>query len=192
MGFLSKSDVAEALQAGHVRIALLIEAHFVSQVCLMWTGVGEFTTRDGARWSGMGEVVGVTGLDAGVGLTATQTTVTLSGALITPDLVRLAANNRMEIDGRDIRFYAQIFSGAGSPIGDKFALKVGRMTTLEFAAEGPTKRIIRLGVEGRFVRRRRPVFGWYTHYDQQQRFPLDMGLEFTGAVVDKTVTWPDY
>lgn len=190
MAFLSDRDMNRALEAGSVKIAVLLEASFVSKVSRVFTGVGKLVTRDGLEWTGLGEFVGITGIRQQVGLSANKATVTISGA--NPEWVKLAIDNENEARGRDLVVYGQIFGPGNELIGDKFALMAGIMAPLKISGQGPTQRRIEIPVEGLFTRRRRPVFGWNTNFDQQQRFPGDKGMEFTNEVVGKTVTWPDY
>ena len=190
MAFLSDADMSRALEAGSVKIAVLMEAFFESRTERVFTGVGKLVTRDGLEWTGLGEFVSISGLRQGVGLSANKATVTISGA--NPDWVKMAIRNEHEAKGRDIVIYGHLFTADNAPIGDRFAFNSGIMSNLKLSGNGPNKRTIEVPIEGLFTRRRRPVFGWNTDFDQRMRFPGDKGMEFTTEVVGKTVTWPDY
>lgn len=190
MAYITDSDVAQALQAGEVKLALLFEMSFASAMSRAWTGVGTLVTDDDISWSGMGEVIQISGLQQGAGLSSNQTTLTISGA--TKEWLSVALANEFEAQNRDITIYLQVFNVNGTKLGKYFAISSGIMQNLTFSANGPDKRTIVVPVEGMLTRRRRPVFSWYTDADQRKRFPNDSGLTFVNEILNKAVTWPDY
>jgi hypothetical protein len=190
MAFISDADINRALQSGEVKLAVLFEMSFVSGISRAWTGIGKLVTHDDLVWSGLGEVIQISGLQQGVGLSSNQSTLTISGA--TKEWVKTALANEYEARGRDITIFIQIFNNDNTKLGEYFAVSSGIMQNLKFSANGPDKRTITIPIEGMLTRRRRPVFSWYTDSDQQKRFPGDKGLSFVNEILNKSVTWPDY
>lgn len=69
------------------------------------------------------------------------------------------------------------------------ALRV--MTTMEVSRDAST-RAIAINHEGPYTGRGRAPGGYYSHADQQLRFPGDRAFEFMPFMLNKTVTWPAY
>ena len=190
MGFFSDAEIISLLSMTSVRSAWLIHLDFLNAPMRIWEGTGLLTTKDGKEWAGLGELGTVTGLEAAIGTAAPVANFTLSG--VDKSLMAQAVDTATQVTGRDATVYGQFFDDDFKPFGGVFAIWSGIMDQMTYSADGPTDRTINLSVEGLWTRRGRPAFGLYTDRDQRRRYPGDRGLEQVSALINKTVTWPDY
>lgn len=181
--------VAAALSGATVRASLLCFMDFVGDPQRVWAGFGTLKTNDGAIWSGLGELGGVSGLSAAVGTTAAPMTLTLSG--VKPDLLAIAVNSSNQVKGRTCIVSLQFFDDAWQPLDNPYAIRSGLMDVMtpQLTLAQAT---ISLTVEGRWVSRRRPKLGLYTDRDQEGRYPGDRGLELVASLVNKAIRWPSF
>lgn len=195
---LFPETIALALAGGTVQAAWLVRFDFASAPMRLWLGHGELVTADGARWKGMGSLASVDGIEQAVNGMAPQATFTLSG--IDAEIMRLARGEyEAEVKGRRVTALIQFF-GVDDPadpdnqrvLDAPYPLWSGRCLAPNFAIGEDGNRSVSIEAESLFSLRTRPRFAMYTDADQQHRFPGDRGFEFVGALVNKTVTWPDY
>lgn len=184
MSYLPETKAA-LVRGDRVGQAILVELMIASGPQRYFNGVRRLRA-GGREWLGLGDMLSISGLEQPAGGTAPPTTFTLSG--VTPDMIAAARNGSVEVKNRPVTVYLQ-FVGEARPLDEPLALWAGIMDTLKFAGSGPSDRRIVLTAETLFVRRRRAPFGYYTDADQQARFPGDRGMEFTAALVNKTVPW---
>lgn len=162
-----------------------------------WTGFGTLHTA-GTDWQGTGEVISIDGLQSSIGMSAPQTTFTLSG--VDPDIVAQAKAGSERVKDRRVRVYIQFFhinpSDAGNQVWANLdqpsVIWSGRMDTIRFTADGPSQRSITVTAESLWTNRSRPPYGLYTDRDQNARFAGDRGLEQVASLVNKTIRWPTF
>lgn len=179
-------SVVRELAGGHrVSAAFLFEFNFLSGTQRFWDGVG-YLTANGHDWLGFGEMLAVSGLEQGRGMTAPQVTFTLSG--VDSNLLAVAVNGASEATGRPCAVYLQFLSAAGVPLDDPVAVWVGTMDTPSFST-GVKNQKISMTAETLFVERVRSPHGFMTDTDQRARWPADKGFEFVASLVWKVVNW---
>lgn len=196
------SDAAQALIDGEaIGIATLVEMSFSSSQQRVWNGFGPLVTYAGGEkiWTGLGDLVSVSEIPAQVGTEATQVTLTVSGDWPEmAEVVRLAATNADEAEGRRITIYHQFgrLGGGWSLLDEPVAVWAGTMDRITWTEEvgeaGAAVRSVRLDCESYFSGRRRPKFAMLTHADQQLRSPGDLGLRFISTIANKDVQWPSF
>lgn len=81
--------------------------------------------------------------------------------------------------------------GRPTAIGYPVAIHSGLMDMprASFSLNGA---VLTMSVEGVLIRAGAPVFGHYTHRDQQRRYSGDKGLRYVPEVVDTSPTWTDW
>jgi hypothetical protein len=192
MSFFSDT-VAAAASGRTVNASLLVFMDFAGGPRRWWTGFGDLEA-GGFTWEGLGQIVGIDGLDSAIGTAAPQTTFTLSG--VDADIVAKVNDASDEVKGRLARVYIQFFEVNPANDGRVWAnldtpqaIWTGRMDQIRYsAAEG--SRTITVTAESRWAGRNRPPFGAYTYADQIARFPGDLGLKQVASLVNKTIKWP--
>lgn len=188
-GYFTAAQQAEA--AGEVvHVARLVEAEFASETSRMWEGAGLLVTEDGKTWKGGGEMLSIGDLHAITNGSAVTTEFALSGVPV--EFVRAARQSETEAKNRPIRVYGQFLTDRGKPLGLPWVITTMRMDLVKYTMEGAGQRGVALTAESLLAGRKRPPYGRLTDADQQARHPGDKGLELMGALVDKTVTWPDF
>lgn len=194
---LFTETIALSLAGARVEAAWLVLFDFTSEPIRLWGGNGLLRTSDGNRWNGIGSLAAVSGIEQAINGQAPQASFTLSG--IDAQVMRLARDEFIaEVKGRKVTAYLQFF-GADDPadpdnqrpLDAPYPVWCGRALTPEFAFQD-TERAVTIKCESLFSLRSRPQFAMYTDADQQRRFPGDLGFEFVGTLVNKSVTWPDY
>ena len=183
MGFF---DAAKAVLArgDRVSVAVLFQFDFVDETKRFWTGNIPLTT-GGESWQGSADVISANGLEAPSNMTAPQATFTLSG--VDADLVSFAAASSERVTDQPATTYLQFMTSEGVPLDGPLAFWAGRMDTMTYTGSGAQRRSISLSAESLFTRRIRAANGFYSVRDQQARYPGDTGMQFTAAMVNKTV-----
>lgn len=196
---LFPDTIARALGGGRVQCANLALFDFASGPMRLWGGNGMLKTNDGAEWQGLGEWVGISGIEQAVNGEAPEATFTLSG--VDAEVIRLARDEfDSEVRGRLVRLYIQFFGvddpddpDNQRPLDLPYPIWAGRCLApgFEIPPDGGD-RSISVRVESLFSLRSRPRYAMNTDRDQQRRFPGDKGFEFVATLVNKVLTWPDY
>ena len=167
--------------------AFLIEMVFVSETKRVWTGFGKLRTVGNKEWDGLGEVIRIEGLGAGLGPSATPGRLGVSGV---STKVIGAAVNATEYKDRPILIYLQPFQDRalyGAPV----PLQLRFMKSLEISRSDGT-RSIAVNHEGPYTGRRRPAAGWYSFADQQKRSAGDLFCERVFDLLFKQDRFRDY
>ncbi len=195
---LFPETIAASLAGSKVQLAFLTHFQFTTQPMRLWKGEGMLKTNDGQRWSGIGKLGSMSGIEQAVNGEAPEMTFTLSG--IDADIMRLAKDEfQAEVKGRLVYVLIQFFGVADPddpdnqrPLDNPFPVCCGRCLSPTFTFNDAGERSVALSAESLFSLRSRPAYAMYTDSDQQQRFPGDEGFEFVGALVNSVVTWPDF
>lgn len=189
MGYFSQT-IAAKLAGREVAAALLTHAEFRETERRWWNGFG--TVRLGGHdWTGIGEIVGIDGLEQPIGTVAPKTTFTLSGVDAT--VVQLCRQASDRVKDRRITVYVQFWDALDfAPLDNPYAIWSGKMDQMTYTAQGPNSRSVKLTAESVWVNRKRPPYGFLTDRDQNARFPGDRGLEQVVDLVQKTIRWPTF
>lgn len=177
------------LERKMVRVAQLVEFHFLDAVKRVWTGFGD-TTIGGHVWQGTNELGSITGISQARDGSAEQATFSLSG--VAADLLAKAVGDPEQYTQRPVKVFLQFFDDDWQPLDSPQAIWLGYMDTLQITRtgdDGPT-RTITMTAENVFANRARPPYGSYSDSDQQARYSGDKGCERVAALVNAVREWP--
>lgn len=194
---LFSETVSAAVAKKDIGASLLVHADFVGTPRRWWGGFGELHV-GGEMWLGMGELISIDGIAWEGGTAASEVTFTLSGAMVTGDIVRMAKASTEYIVDRRIVVYIQFFhtgstrSGAGqvhSTLDAPLAIWSGKMGSPQFSGDLSSRKIV-VPATNLWADRNRPPYGLYTDRSQKGRFPGDRGLEQVARLTHKSLNWP--
>ncbi len=180
-------DALATMRAGgSIRESLLVFMDFKTQPMRVWLGAGTIKTLDNIEFTGVGDVVAISGGAQVAGLAAPNLSVTIAA---TAEMVAIAAGSVDEYKGRRFMAAIQFFDENWQVVDRPVPIFTGVMdsTTFEFNEGTQT---ITLNVESPFVRRRAARLDNLTHASQQAKYPDDLGLEFVHRLQDMNVNWP--
>jgi hypothetical protein len=179
------TDNANAAAASRVVAAYFVELDFSSGVVRAWTGIGSITGPEGATFTGVGELGGISVIEEKADIVATGVQLTLD---IT-DTSLLATALTENYQGRAARIWLGLFNTATlALISTPPQIFGGVMDFMEVTDQGQTGRITVnceswMRVLERANDRRR------TDMDQQSRYSGDIGLEYIPAIQDIAINW---
>lgn len=176
------------LDGATISASLLVFMDFLDAPKRWWTEFGTLRA-GGYDWQGVGTLVSIEGLEAGVNLAAPGTTFTLSG--LDPEVVALVANARERVKGRRVRVYIQFFSVDEQSrilanLADPVPIWSGTMDVMRFSGSADQFQVT-LTAEGLGARRKKPPFGRYSYADQLARFPGDESLRRMQGLTKKSI-----
>jgi len=179
----------EELLSGRFRPIILFEGEFSSGTVRAWTGVGTLTWNS-QSWFGVGDFGGVTPVTESTTVRAENLQVTLSGIPMGhPDMPNPVATMLDELQqNKPATIYFGALTESGVVIVDPFQSRRGLIDLAEITNDGKTA-IIRLQIESEFAPGRRPNISRYTHEDQIDRFPGDLGFEYVESIQEKSLLW---
>ncbi len=177
------SGVVTASGAPAVNLALLVEAEFSEGPIRMWTGIGAFVW-GGKTFEGVGQFLGLSGVEETVQLAATGVTLSLSA--IPSALVSLAYGQYVQ--GRPARVWLAFFSDAVELIADPVLIFAGRMDAVGDEDDGASATIT-VRAESNLADLKRINEQRLTDADHQRRFPGDKSLRFVKDLQNKPVIW---
>jgi hypothetical protein len=197
LGFFPDT-IAASLAGVTVQAAWLVTLDFTSGPMRLWRGDDELVTNDAQKWTGMGVLGAIDGIEQAINGQAPEATFTLSA--ISPEILRLARDEFLpEVYGRTAYVSLQFFGVEDEddpdnqrPLDYPFPCWAGRMLKPTFSYDESGACSVAVSAESLFSLRSRPNAAMYTDSDQQQRFTGDLGFAFVGSLIAKTVTWPDY
>lgn len=197
---LFPDTIAAALAGKRLDMAFLVLFDFASEPMRLWRGNGLLDTNDGHQWRGLGQLGSMAGIAQAVNGDAPEMSFTLSA--VDADIVRLARDEwASEVKGRLVYVLMQFFGvddpddpDNQRPLDNPYPAACGRMLQPVFGLDADGDWSVTIKAESLFSLRSRPKAGRYTDADQQARYPGagDKGFEFTGVVINKVVTWPDF
>ena len=182
-------SVSAHVSASRAPCSFLIRFDFKSQTKRVWLGFDKLRTLDGNLWGGLGEIGSIEGLSGLADVTAPAGKLVASG--VSPDFLVKARGEVDDFTNRTVGIFLQAFDADGQCIGLPVPLALRIMTTMEVSRDANT-RTIAINHEGPYTGRGRPPGGYYSHADQQFRFPGDMAFEFMPYMLNKTIAWPAY
>lgn len=190
--------------------ALMLELQFASGTVRLSNTAVPITDRNGATWSGLGDLVGMSDIEGGPDTLAplreyylgipweflSADSIPAQASARIPGLIGDAADYR----GRPANLYAQLFDadvydarGRAAPVGVPIALDAGLMTNVGWTfGPGDGAVVLTLRVESVLARKGAPLFGLLTDRDQRRRHGDDQGLRFVPEVMSTAVKWTDW
>lgn len=179
----------DEILTGKFRPIILFEAEFASGIVRAWSGTGTLTWNS-QQWYGVGDFGGVTALREGTSVRAENIQVTLSGIPMghpdLPDPIATMLNDLRQ--GKPATVYLGALTEAGVVIVDPFQVRRGLIDLAEISNDGKTA-AIRLQIESEFAPGRRANISRYTHEDQIDRHPGDLGFVYVESIQEKVVVW---
>jgi hypothetical protein len=172
---------AEVTASSLVPIAF-VELEFDSGTLRLWSGIGDITW-DSKTWSGIGSMGAVNAPDETTEIRATSFDLVLSG--VPSSNLSLVIGEQYQ--GRAARLWIGALSSSGAVIADPVLFE-GVMDACTVMESGETATIT-VSVETELVDLRRPRERRYTHEDQIQLYPGDLGLEYIAGLQDKEIIW---
>lgn len=176
------ASVISQLQAASVDVGLLFEGEFASGWVRLWSGIGNLSW-NGQTWSGVGTLLGISGIDETAEIRASGVTISLSG--IPSDLLSAALGDARS--GRIGRVYLAFFSG-GSIVADPILQFEGRLD-VPAIEDGADTATISISYESELIDLERARERRYTPEDQAIDFPGDLGFDYVAALQDAQITW---
>jgi hypothetical protein len=178
------TDTKNALIANEVHPILMFHASFDEGDIYYWTGYGDLPW-DGQTWTGMGDFAGVSSLSETENIQANGAVFSLNG--IPSAAVSMALT--YEYRDRPCTLYLGVLNiTTGALIADPYPLFGGRMDTMSIE-DGADTGTISITAESQLIDLHRPREFRYTHQDQQNEYPGDLGLNFVVGLQDKEVSW---
>ncbi|WP_305047199.1 hypothetical protein [Geoalkalibacter sp.] len=173
---------ANAAAAPVVRPISMVRLDFPGAILAAHSGLRNFAW-GGDTYLGVGHFGGVSSVRDAMGTQPAGVQLTLSG--IPVDLVAKCLGDHYQ--GRDARLYLACLNEAHQLILDPVLVFRGRMDVPDIRM-GQTATIT-MHVENRLADWRRARNRRYSHEDQQELYPGDMGLQFVTQMVEKTILW---
>ena len=197
MSFFTEEQV-EAFSQKTVRMDFLVKFEFISEDVYVWNGEYKLTIGGNVYlpMHGMGKIEG---LSATTTAASESISMSLNGLPNQePDLFSLALSESSEANQQLVTVSLMMFDEHWQKIGDTpitvwwgFMQPPRINSTPANELEGGSQ-VISITAENAFFNRSRPPYGRYTDRDQQAQFPGDSFFGFTGSLLFKTITYPDY
>jgi len=186
--------VAASLTGAKIRAAFLVEMQFVSQAMRLSNRNADLKTNDGRIWRGLRGLGSISGLERAVAGTAPQAVFSLSG--VAQNVQAEEQGDPSDYVNQPIGVSIQFFTEDWGLLDAPYAIWGGTMQTVQdtFAWNGGSKAwtsICSLTAESWFIGRSRPPYAFYSHNDQQLRFPGDLGLQFMAMLQNMVTRWPN-
>lgn len=188
-------DAIGAILAGRVvRWPLLVEFQFDTPK-YVWGGFRSMTA-GGKTWEPIKGAWSITGLGENRGDESAQLSITLSGAIVTEQIVQMAiAAERSAYVNKLMRIWVVPLDEMWQPsLDDPFNIATGIMTSLPIAEamdeDGAVQRTITIEAENIFYGRSGIPNSYRTDRDQKARYPGDRGMEFITSLINAKVSRP--
>jgi len=176
------TDQQTAVAAPVVRPIMFVRMDFASQPVRVHTSIGDLTIF-GEVYKGVGNLGSIAPLKEGTLPRSYGAQFTISG--VDPALVATITTEHYR--GRDIRVYVGFLDSDHKVIGTPIQEWRGRMDYCDTAI-GATASVT-LNAESRLADCDRARTRRYSHEDQQDLYPGDLGFEFVTAMVSKEIVW---
>jgi hypothetical protein len=180
------APVSTACAADVVKPAYLVELVFDSGPLRMWTGRGEYNwSATGRVFQGVGDLLAVSDVEETQRVEANGITLTLSGVDSSNLSYALGQNYR----NRRARVWLALFDPAtGNLIADPVSVFAGRMDTMKIT-DAATSAQIAITCESKLIDLQRARERRYTHEDQIDLYPGDLGLEYVAGLQEREIAW---
>jgi hypothetical protein len=147
-----------------------------------WTGIGTLSF-GGNSFLGIGHLGGISPVKETEEIRANELNFQLSG--IPNELITTALSSTYH--GRSAKLWLGFLTAAGQLL-DAVLLFSGRMDVMDID-EGPEMSTITVTAESRLADLDRPRVRRYTHEDQAELFPGDLGLEYVAGIQNRELKW---
>lgn len=171
-----------AVAASVVRPVMFVRMDFLAQPVLVHTSIGDLVTL-GETYKGVGNLGSIAPIKEGTLPRSYGAQFTISG--VDPALVATVQTEHYR--GRDIRVYVGFLDSDHKVIGTPIQEWRGRMDYCDISIGASAA--ITLNAESRLADCDRARTRRYTHEDQQDLYPGDLGFEFVAAMVSKEIVW---
>lgn len=176
-------QTAAAMAAPNVRMALLAEIHFSSDIVYCWTGFGTFPY-GGHDYLGLGNLATVSTIQEGSTVQADGITLTLDG--IDPTLISEALGEIQQ--GLPCLLSMAFFDANQALIGTPVLCFAGRVDepTID---EGTETCTISIACENRMALLNQQNERRYSDQEQRRDYPNDCGFAYVNAIQNWASTW---
>lgn len=174
--------VTESKKGTGAKPFLLVKMQFDSGTLRVWSGRGDLPFNS-ETYLGIGDLGKISQIEEGIEQRAFGISLQLSG--VASSNVSLALSE--ELQNRKLEVWLGFFDSSYALVVDPVLLFRGRMDTMDIKL-GKTATIVVTG-ESRLIDWARPRIRRYTDGDQQERFPGDLGFQFTSDASDKEIVW---
>ena len=175
-------SIITALQQPSLQMAVFVTLTFSTGTVNIWSGIGNVTWQS-ITWTGLGSLLGVSGIEEGTTVDARGITVTLSGldsALLADCMADFAL-------GTPAAVYLGFYSG-GILNANPLVSWAGRMDQPTISVDG-TEAHIAINCENRLLDMNVPSDRRYTLQDQQMTWPSDLGFQFVQGIQEVNIAW---
>jgi hypothetical protein len=186
------------LASGQQSIAIFFRME-TNPIIRLWLGFGNiYASGDvvdpgGATYNGFGEIVGLPDFNQLINGAAERVEFTMSG--VDGPIATIAANEANDVKGKIVLVGLGVFDTNWQLLGaphwfSRYTadfLQIDRHLT----TDGKHVATITLSCSTRFTGRRRPSFGYFSHQDQQARYPGDLFCQYvTNYALGFQKEWP--
>lgn len=172
-----------SITSNAIRPALLAEIHFKSQLCYIWSGVGNLVYA-GNTYLGVGSFGRISRVSAGVDLAAGGVVVSLSGID-----ANLLSESMTDIQlGAPATVSFALLDSAGAILGAPYPMFVG-LVDKPTITPGLKEITISLALETRFTNLQRANARRYTAGDQGRYYPDDSAFQWVEQLNDQALKW---
>lgn len=180
------NSVYNACGASTVRLAYLVELAFDTAPLRIWSGQGNFTWAANSKtFSGLGDLLSISGVQEAQRIEANGIDLTLSGVSTAMISVVLAENYR----NRRARVWLALFDNTtGTLLADPVSVFAGRIDTISLTDAGESAEV-RIACESRLIDLKRARERRYTHEDQVDLYPGDLGFAYVAGLQDREIAW---
>lgn len=173
------------LVKGEIKPAFIAELDTSGGEVLVWTGIGDLNFNS-KIYTGLGDLIGIAPVrESGQDVRANVVSFTLSG--VPSSAIATALGTQYQ--GRTVKLWLAVFDDAGL-IANPALIFHGRADVMVIN-EGPETSVITVTAESHLADLTRPRVRRYTHEDQQELHPGDMGLEFVTSIQNTEVIWSE-
>lgn len=191
---LALDGTAAARIAAPVRgVAWLVELQFSSGT-VRYTTAPMAVTVGADTYLGLGDLAGVSDVGESENTGAEQ--LALSFSLVNPSMLAATLGNVEGYRGRTARLWLQLFDEAFQPAGAPVLRWSGVMDRVQVSRTpapeggGASSGHLELQCSRAGMARARNAEGLrLSHAQQQQRFPLDLGLQYVQALIEQPALW---
>lgn len=189
----------DVLRSGRIAQAVLVFMDFKDNPRRWWTGFGDLRA-SGETWQGVGDLIGVDGLESSYSSSARNITFSVAA---TQEMLALALAAEDQVIGRGVQVFLQLYTtesvitpaGEQYPgnekIGSPMSLFTGTMEAMPYGGAGTTERRIEVEAWGLWLKRNSVPRGQWTDSDQRARYPTynDRGFERLPLYVNYETGW---
>lgn len=178
------TTISALVQTGHLEPVIFTELAWPSGTVRMWTGVGPFDW-GGNTYTGAGNLAGVSPIEESSDGRANGITLSLSG--IPTDLVSAMFEH---MQGRSAKVWLGFLNSSGALIQNPpYQIFRGKMDVPGIEYTGKTA-TISISIENQMIILQQASARRWTHEDQQERHPGDLGFEYVAAInQDRPINW---